>query len=264
MQGRETLSSPFWQPGKSLESAALGPILFSCSRDEPVCRTTTGVVTDTTEMGYVVNLVLEGRPAVVVGGGSVAARKVEDLLTAKASVRVVATEARAKVRSLAAEGLISGHWRPYAASDLDGAFLAIAATNDESVNARVAADAMARNILVNVVDRPRLCTFTLPAVARRGELTFTVSTNGLCPSLAAVLRDEITERYGPEYAELASLFGRLRKQMMALGWDGRRITKTVSEIYRDGIAGVVLAGDREPLEALLKARLGSEFPLPLK
>ena len=221
-------------------------------------------VVDTTEMGYVVNLVLDGKPAVVVGGGSVAARKVEDLLAAKAKVRVVAVEVCAKLQSLADRGLISGEWRSYVAGDLDGASLAIAATDDESVNARVAADAQARNILVNVVDRPALCTFTLPAVGRRGNLTFAVATDGLCPSLAGVLRAEIMDRYGPEYAELVSLFGRLRERMIAMGWDGRRITDAVSEIYRAGIAHVISAGDRSLLDELLRTKLGPEFQLPLR
>jgi precorrin-2 dehydrogenase/sirohydrochlorin ferrochelatase len=221
-------------------------------------------VVDTTEMGYVVNLVLDGKPAVVVGGGSVAARKVGDLLAARAKVRVVAIEACEEVRSLAGRGLISGDWRPYATPDMDGAFLAIAATDDESVNARVAADAQARNILVNVVDRPALCTFTLPAIGRRGNLTVAVATDGLCPSLAGVLRDEIMERYGPECAELVSLFGKLRTQMVALGWDGRRIKSAVSEIYRAGIAQVISVGDRSLLAELLRTKLGPEFQLPLR
>jgi precorrin-2 dehydrogenase/sirohydrochlorin ferrochelatase len=215
-------------------------------------------------MGYVVNLVLDGKPAVVVGGGPVAARKVEDLLAAKARVRVIAAAACAKVRSLADQGRISGEWRPYATGDLEGAFLAIAATGDESVNARVAADAQAGNILVNVVDRPALCTFTLPAVVRRGDLAIAVTTNGRCPSLSAVLRDEITERYGPEYAELTGLFGQLRDGMLALGWDGRRIRQAVSEIYRAGIAEMVGATDRSLLLEFLRTRLGPEFPLPLR
>jgi precorrin-2 dehydrogenase/sirohydrochlorin ferrochelatase len=214
-------------------------------------------------MGYVVNLILDGRPVVVVGGGPVAARKVEDLLAAKARVRVVAAVAGARIRALAEQGLVAGDWRPYAATDLDGAQLAIAATDDEAVNAQVSADARARNIPVNVVDRPEHCTFTLPAVVRRGQLTIAVTTDGLCPSLAGALRAELAESYGAEYAELTSLFGGLRKRMMALGWDGERITKMVSRLYRDGIAGIVSEGDRRRLEEFLRSRLGAEFPLPL-
>ena len=188
----------------------------------------------TAEMGYVVNLVLNGRLAVVVGGGSVAARKIEDPMAAQARVRVIAAKPGTAIRSMADEGLIAGEWRPYCTGDLEGAFLAIAATDDESVNARVADDAQAASIPVKVVDRPALCTFTLPAVARRGSLAVAVSTGGLCPSLAGVLRDEIGQRYGPECADLVRLFGELRQQMIAMGWDSQRDLKR-----RPGAAGGV-------------------------
>lgn len=215
-------------------------------------------------MGYLVNLALKGRPAVVIGGGSVGARKVEGLLAAGATVTVVAPDASAKIRSLASKGSLVGRWRRYRTTDLNGAFLAIAATDDEPLNARIARDAQARNILINVVDRPRLCTFTVPATAHHGSLSFAVATDGLCPSLAGLLRKEILARYGPEYAELVTLFGKLRTQMIALGWGGRRIKNTLSEMYQGGIAGVISAGDRRLLREFLRTRLGSEFPWPLK
>ena len=72
------------------------------------------------------------------------------------------------------------------------------------------------------------------------------------------------DRYGPEYAELVSLFGKLRERMIAMGWDGRRITDAVSEIYRAGIAQVISAGDRSLLAEFVRTKLGSEFQLPLR
>jgi precorrin-2 dehydrogenase/sirohydrochlorin ferrochelatase len=194
-------------------------------------------------MSYLVNLALEGRAAVVVGGGEVAARKVQDLLAAKAHVTVIAPQVCDRIVALADEKLIVMHGRPYRTGDLAGAFVAIAATDDEGINARVAADAAARNVLVNVVDRPALCTFTVPATVRRGDLTLAISTEGRCPALAGVLREEIEERYGPEYAELVGLFGEARKKMIELGWDGRRI--------RERLAGIYRAGNRRVLDEFL-------------
>jgi len=202
-------------------------------------------------MGYVVNLTVEGRQALVVGGGPIAARKIQDLLMAKARVKVVAIEPCEEVRSLVAQGALSGEWRPYVTEDMDGVFLAVAATDNEPLNARIAADAQVRNVLINVVDRPALCTFTLPAIGRRGDLTIAVATNGLCPSLAGVLRAELMERYGPEYGELVELFGKLRLRMIAMGWDGPRITQTVTRMYQRGIAEIVAGGDRRRLEEFL-------------
>jgi precorrin-2 dehydrogenase/sirohydrochlorin ferrochelatase len=194
-------------------------------------------------MSYLVNLALEGRAAVVIGAGEVAARKVQDLLAAKAHVTVIAPHLCDGIVALADEERIVAHGRPYHTGDLAGAFVAIAATDDEALNARVAADAAAINVLVNVVDRPALCTFTVPATLRRGDLTIAIATEGRCPALAGILREELAERYGPEFAELAGLFGEARKKMIELGWDGRRIRETLAGIYR--------AGDRRLLEEFL-------------
>jgi precorrin-2 dehydrogenase/sirohydrochlorin ferrochelatase len=213
-------------------------------------------------MSYLVNLIVEGRAAVVVGGGAVAARKVEDLLAAGAGVTVVAPRLCGRIVSLAAEGRIQARSRPYTGEDLAGAFLAIAATDDEAVNARVARDAAAMNVLVNVVDCPALCSFTVPATVSRGHLALAVATEGRCPALAGILRRELETRYGPEYAELVNLFAALRQEMMAQHWDGRRIREALAEAYRDGVIGLIAAGENEALRDFLRSRLGPGFPLP--
>jgi precorrin-2 dehydrogenase/sirohydrochlorin ferrochelatase len=186
-------------------------------------------------MSYLVNLALDGRVAVVIGGGEVAARKVQDLLAAKANVTVIAPQLCDGIVALAHEKRIVAHGRPYRAGDLAGAFVAIAATDDERLNARVAGDGAAANMLVNVVDRPALCTFTVPATVRRGDLTIAIATEGRCPALAGILREELEARYGPEYAELVGRFGEARKKMIELGWDGRRIRETLAGMYRAGV-----------------------------
>jgi precorrin-2 dehydrogenase/sirohydrochlorin ferrochelatase len=207
-------------------------------------------------MSYLVNLALEGRTAVVVGGGEVAARKVQDLLAAKADVTVIAPQLCDGIVALADEKRIVAHGRPYSTGDLAGAFVAIAATDDEGLNARVAGDAAAMNVLVNVVDRPALCTFTVPATVRRGDLTLAIATEGRCPALAGILREELEGRYGPEYAELVSLFGELRKKMIELGWSGQRIRETLAGIYRDGVMERIAAGDQGLLDEF-RLRIGT-------
>jgi precorrin-2 dehydrogenase/sirohydrochlorin ferrochelatase len=204
-------------------------------------------------MSYLVNLALEGRAAVVIGGGEVAARKVQDLLAAKANVTVIAPHLCEGIVALADEKRIVAHGRPYRTGDLAGAFVAIAATDDEDLNARISGDAAAMNVPVNVVDRPALCTFTVPATVRRGALTLAISTEGRCPALAGILREELEERYGPEYSELVILFGELRKKMIELGWDGRRIRETLAGIYRDGAIQRIAAGDRRLLDEFLRS-----------
>jgi precorrin-2 dehydrogenase/sirohydrochlorin ferrochelatase len=181
-------------------------------------------------MGYMVNLVVEGREALIVGGGEIASRKVEDLLAAKARVTLVAPGVCDKIEALADR--IQLHRRPYEPGDIGNSFLVIAATDDEALNAAVSRDCTARNVPVNVVDRPALCTFTVPATVHRGDLTIAIATNGRCPALASILREELEGRYGEEYGELVERFARLRGEMIAQGWRGPKIREKLAGMYK--------------------------------
>lgn len=154
---------------------------------------------------YIACLRLSGHRCLVVGGGSVALEKIEGLLVCDAEVACVAPSARAEVRELAAEGSISWQRRRFEPADLDGALLAIAATDDTDVNIAVHDAAERRATAVNVVDVPSLCSFILPAIVRTGPLAVAVSTAGASPALAKRMKREIAERFGDAYAELASI-----------------------------------------------------------
>ncbi len=210
-------------------------------------------------MGYLVNLRLEGKVAVVVGGGKVACRKVADLLEAGAAVTVVAPEAVDHLRELASQKLIAASWRAYTRSDLYGAYIAIAATDDDQVNGQVYKDAQALGVLINVVDRPALCDFTVPASVRRGSLTIAIATDGESPALSGVLREELECRYGEEYGELVRLMADLRRQMAELGWPGARIREATRALYHDGILEAIAMADRRLLIEFIRARLGPDF-----
>jgi len=213
-------------------------------------------------MSYPVNLNVEGKPILVVGGGAVASRKVLGLLEAGAEVTMVAPAFEAALEELEAGGHINLRRRPFKGDDLDGVFLAFAATNNESVNESVSKEAALRGILVNVADQPQLCTFTLPAVLRRGGLTIAVATNGDCPAFAGTLREELESRYGVEYGPVLEFFGRLRRRLIKEGWESARIKDAVSELYDGGIADLISQGDEKSLEFLLVRTLGSDRFFP--
>ena len=141
--------------------------------------------------GYPAVLDLRGVGVLVVGAGAVAARKIEGLLAAGALVRVVATEVHDDVRRLAARLHGPIVERAYDRGDLDGARLVLVATDRAEVNAAVSGDATAAGIWVNAADDPANCTFILPAVARAGRLTVTVTTDGTTPAMAGYVRDRI-------------------------------------------------------------------------
>jgi precorrin-2 dehydrogenase/sirohydrochlorin ferrochelatase len=212
-------------------------------------------------VSYLVNLVLEGRRALVVGGGEVALRKVGDLLAAKAAVSVVAIEACAGMRSLIESGRVTGWLRAYRKTDLDGAFLVVAATNDKGVNEWIHQDALALGVLVNVVDDPPLCTFTVPATVHRGLLTVAVATDGNCPALAGILREELDAKYGLEYVDLLNLMGALRRQMIARRWDGARIRDAVRALYHGGVVEALAAHDLERVRTIVRSHLDADFQM---
>jgi precorrin-2 dehydrogenase/sirohydrochlorin ferrochelatase len=198
---------------------------------------------------YPVNLVLAGRRCLVVGGGRVAARKVEGLLAVGARVEVVALSVGEEIRA----GGASWSERPYRVADLDGAWLVITATDDPAVNRQVKADGDAAGVWVNAADDPANCSFTLPAVVRQGPVTVTVATGGHSPALARWLKEHVQSEMGPEVATFAVLLSEVRDRIRASG----RSTEAVDwrpvldwsmlELIRAGRAAEV----RERLEACL-------------
>jgi precorrin-2 dehydrogenase/sirohydrochlorin ferrochelatase len=203
-------------------------------------------VTDTL---YPVSLVVAGRRCVVVGGGSVAARKASSLVAAGADVLVVAPEIADEVRELPVE-LAE---RPYRPGDLDQAWLVIAATDDPEVNRQVHADGAAARVWVNAADDPEACAFTLPAVLRRGPVTVAVSTGGRSPALAGWLRDKIAGELGPEIGRLAEMLSEARDELQAAGrsTEGVDWRRALDSDMLDLIRSGRMAQARERLQACL-------------
>jgi precorrin-2 dehydrogenase/sirohydrochlorin ferrochelatase len=163
---------------------------------------------------YAVSLNLVNKKCLVVGGGRVAERKVKSLLDCKAEVVVVSPEVTAGLKQLAEDGIINYRAREYTVDDLNGVFIAISATNCQELNRRVAGDCFARNIPINAVDDPEYCSFIVPAIVRRGDLTISISTGGKSPALAKKIRQELEQQYGNEYATLLQYLGRIREQVL--------------------------------------------------
>lgn len=162
---------------------------------------------------YPVNLILEGKPCLVVGGGPVAARKVAGLLACGADVHVIATSPGPELASLA----VAVEERPYRCGDLDGYRLVIAATDDEATNRAIFDEAEAAGTWINSADDPASCTFTLPSIVRRGPIMVTVSTGGRSPALARWIKTRIDGYLGPEYELLLDMLSAAREDMRASG-----------------------------------------------
>lgn len=152
---------------------------------------------------------LLGKKLVVVGGGKVAFRKCETLLSFEADIDVVAPYLCEDFPAL--EGKFKHIRSFYNAAQITDAFAVIAATDDRAVNEEVYFDCRQSNIPVNVVDTPELCSFYIPATLQRGDLTIGISTGGKSPALAGLIKKELASLYGEEYAEKLRLLGKLRE-----------------------------------------------------
>ena len=162
---------------------------------------------------------LEGRSCLVVGAGKVGESKIRSLLVSRAKVHVVAPRATPTVTAWDRAGVLRWVPREFHPSDLDGVFLAVAATSTTAVNDEVYREAQTRRVLCNVVDVPDRCDFYYPAVVRRGDLQIAISTGGQSPALAQRLRREFERQLAPIYAGWLQGLGRIRRELFSRPMD---------------------------------------------
>ncbi len=159
---------------------------------------------------YPILMDLKGRACLIVGGGNVAARKAGSLADAGARVTIVAPQLGDETKALCDAGKaewVSDVFRP---EQMDNATLVIASTDDDEVNRNVYDAAMSRSLPVNVVDQPELCTFIVPSVVRRGDLTIAISTSGKSPAVAKSVRKRLEQEFGEEWGAYLELMGEAR------------------------------------------------------
>jgi len=191
------------------------------------------------------NIRMHGKTAVVIGGGTVALRKIRTLLAAGASVRVAGTTICPEIAALNDSGALAARVGSYTVSDMDGTFLVIAATDDALVNGQVCAAAHERGILVAVVDNPAAGECTFPATLKRGDLEIAVSTGGLCPTFAVDVRDRIAEHIGDEYGTILRQLSAEREKLLTNGSSSTYNTQVLRSL-----AGRLLAELTERKESL--------------
>lgn len=201
-------------------------------------------------MGYYpIFLEMNDRPCLVVGGGDVAERKVEGLLSAGARVTVLSPQLSTRLAALSGEGRISIIEREYRNGDLEGFDLCMVATDDGKVNSEVAAEGRRRGVWINASDDPENCDFILPSVIRRGDVVVAASTGGGSPALARRLREELEVYLTEDFAPLADLLAEVRRDLRA-----RRIDVD-SETWQRAIDGQLRALLAQRRYGQAKARL---------
>jgi uroporphyrin-III C-methyltransferase/precorrin-2 dehydrogenase/sirohydrochlorin ferrochelatase len=199
---------------------------------------------------------LDQQPVLLVGGGQVALRKAQLLLRAGARLRVVALDVCHELRTL----LGPSHpieLRAFRSEDLEQVLLVVAATDDAALNAVIHRQATARQLPVNVVDQPALCTFIFPSIVDRSPLVVAVSSGGSSPVLARLLRARLETLIPAGYGRLAQLLGRYRQAVKARFGGSALRMRFWEDVLNGPVAELVLSGQQQRAEAVLQEQLAS-------
>jgi len=203
---------------------------------------------------YPIYIDIEDRAVLIVGGGAVCARKAETMMRYGGRVTIVSPEITDEIAAWESDGALDVRRKMYEESDLDGASIVIASTDDQCVNARVARDCRRRRIPVNVVDVTHLCEFIVPAIIEKGSIQIAISTGGKSPALARTLKEDMQRMIGPEYAEVNDLLGTLRKSAKSVLPTDVDRKRFFDGIIAAGVLDLLREGRRrEAFEAVARA-----------
>lgn len=204
---------------------------------------------------------LKGKICLLVGGGNVAARKLELLLSAGAAVQVVAPSISDAIRQRSDTQLTLLE-AAYTDALLENIDLVIAATDDQALNKRVAEDAGRRHLFVNVVDSPELCTFIMPSIIDRAPITIAISTDGQAPVLARLLRGKLESLIPHRYGQLAALAAKYRQRVKDALPEGSARKNFWEKVFEGTVGERVINGQQEGAEAELEQLLAQEAQQP--
>jgi len=210
---------------------------------------------------YPIFLDLRDKNVLVVGGGTVAERKILNLLKYGCRIHVVSPELTSQLEKLVANKKIQHLPEQSLNQAMSEAFMVIAATDDAVVNARIASRAKELGLLVNAVDQPRDCNFIVPSVVKSGDLQIAISTGGKSPALAKKIRKELQTLFGSEYGSLVKLLGILRTEVLARGDTSSENKPFFENVVNSDLLELIRKGDIDGIRARLKSTLGAGVPV---
>lgn len=203
---------------------------------------------------------LAGRPVLVVGGGDIAARKIELLRRAGARIQIASRELCPELQTLLDEQQLEWLATAFEPAQLDKVFLVIAATDDNALNAHVYDEANARHKLVNVVDDQPKCSFIFPSIVDRSPLVVAISSSGTAPVLARMLREKLETLLPSHLGQMAQLAGQWRDKVKARFSRMSDRRRYWERIFNGRFASQMATGDVEAAKATLDSELGDQPP----
>ena len=208
---------------------------------------------------YPINLDIQNRNCLVVGGGSVGTRKVITLLKCGANVTVVSPVISESLQALEKSTSLILKARSYRTADLEGMFLVIGATDNEPLNRQISSDAESRSTLCNIADRPAVCNFILPSIVQRADLVITISTSGKSPALAKKLRKTLESQFGEEYGDFLELLGAIRKKLLNQAHEPEVHKPLFEQLINSDLIAMIQEDKIRDIDALLFKILGDGF-----
>lgn len=210
---------------------------------------------------YPINLNINKKRCLVIGGGDVAVRKINELCSCGARVVVISPDVQPAIEKKAAQGKITWLARDYRRGDLEEAFLVFAATDNREVQGKIVAEAEQNNILCNSVDDPEVSSFHVPARVRRGSFLLTISTGGGSPAFAVKLRKDLDAEYGLEYQQFVDLLAAIRKRVVVDGKGADSHKILFEKLLQLNILTQIREQDWRALEKDLRATLPEDMDI---
>jgi uroporphyrin-III C-methyltransferase/precorrin-2 dehydrogenase/sirohydrochlorin ferrochelatase len=204
---------------------------------------------------------LKGQPCLIIGGGDLAFQKADLLLKSGATVKLIASELSVKVKELIDQKLIEHQTRPFTDENLNKCRLVMVTDCDQIIAKTVSEAAKKRGVLVNVTDKPELCSFILPSIVDRSPVQIAISTAGSSPVLAKVLRSRIEAMLPQSYGRLAVLLGSYREKMKELYHNAFARRKHWEKIFSSTIVEDFLSGNETKAKNDLDKELSGEKKL---
>jgi precorrin-2 dehydrogenase/sirohydrochlorin ferrochelatase len=208
---------------------------------------------------YPINVDIQNRNCLVVGGGGVGTRKVMTLLKCGAKVTVVSPVISESLQDLEKSASLTLKARPYRTADIEGMFLVIGATDNEPLNRQISSDAESRNTLCNIADRPAVCNFILPSIVQRDDLIITISTSGKSPALAKKLRKTLESQFGEEYGDFLQLLGAIRRKLLSQAHEPEVHKPLFEQLINSDLIAMIQEDKIRDIDALLFKILGEGF-----
>ncbi|MBW1650340.1 MAG: bifunctional precorrin-2 dehydrogenase/sirohydrochlorin ferrochelatase [Deltaproteobacteria bacterium] len=208
---------------------------------------------------YPVNLDIQNKNCLVIGGGSVAERKIKTLIKCGALVTAVAIKASDSIRALADLNKIDLKIKEYEISDLKNMFLVIGATNNNEVNSDISEDAKKLKVICNIADYPEKCDFILPSIVKRGDLVISISTSGKSPALAKKLRKELGKLFGEEYAKVLNLLGIIRKILLSHVHEPEAHKSVFEKLINLRLLEAIKTKDANAVKAIINEAMGDKY-----